>query len=414
MRLAYITYEFPPDSAYGGIATYVEQAAELMVSRGWDVEVFSSSPQRQETEERNGYQVHWLPSNERSTFTNIAGPVFARRHAASPFDLVEGPEYKSDARVAAGLCPKVPLVVKMHTPSALIDRMNTHRHVSWLQAGTRAVRQACTSTLRDGKPRLSGVLAGTSAAVWRQDRREATHARKASLVTAPCTDLCKYAEQTWRIPRSKIRHVPYPYSPNPALLALPRPTAGCVIGYVGRLEKRKGIEPLAKAIPRVCEQTPNVRFRFVGAAQHPSPSGVPYDDWLMRQCGKWASNIEFTGKVPLHSMPEVYAAIDICVYPSLWENFPNVCLEAMAAGRAIVASKHGGMREMLGDGIAGLLIDPHAPDDLTQAILLLAGDQERRRELGDNARSRLISSYNTKTIGELMERTYLEAIQIGR
>ena len=124
MRIAYISYEYPPDSSYGGIATYAAQAARMMARRGHEVEVFASSARRFGRFESNGIVEHWIQETDRQQFGIVAGYVFAARHAEKPFDVLEGPEYNADARKAVELKPTVPLVVKMHTPSLMIETLN--------------------------------------------------------------------------------------------------------------------------------------------------------------------------------------------------------------------------------------------------------------------------------------------------
>jgi glycosyltransferase involved in cell wall biosynthesis len=78
--------------------------------------------------------------------------------------------------------------------------------------------------------------------------------------------------------------------------------------------------------------------------------------------------------------------IDIVVLPSLWEGMPNVLLEAMAASRPIVASRLGGIEEMLRDGESALLCDPGCPGALADAIMRLMDDPDLGRRLAGAAR----------------------------
>src|SRR5262249_31977517 len=151
--------------------------------------------------------------------------------------------------------------------------------------------------------------------------------------------------------------------------------------------------------------------RFVGApVPHPG-SGIPYDDWIRRQVPRHVRRLEFTGKLPMERMAEAYDRLDICVFPSLWENFPNVCLEAMSAGRAIIASSAGGMSEILDRGKAGRLVAPGDSMALAREIVALLKAPMERSRLGEIARNRVLSAYNEKVIGELMESIYVSAIE---
>ena len=130
MRIALISYEYPPDSGFGGIATYVAQAARLMKSRGHTVEVFASSSHRNSSLEEQGIIVHWINETNRDDFSVIAGHKIAERHLEQAFDVLESPEYFADGRKAIELIPQLPLVVRLHTPSRFIIEMSWS-HSAW-------------------------------------------------------------------------------------------------------------------------------------------------------------------------------------------------------------------------------------------------------------------------------------------
>ena len=108
MKIAFISYEYPPDTAYGGVATYVYQAARMLYERGHYVEVFAGSPHRYGTKNEEGIIVHRIVIKEREKFSEHIGSVFAQRHAATKFDILEGPEVHADARGAVELVPDIP------------------------------------------------------------------------------------------------------------------------------------------------------------------------------------------------------------------------------------------------------------------------------------------------------------------
>jgi len=412
MRIAYLSYEYPPDSTNGGIATYVGQAARTMAERGHDVEVFASSGRRQCRLERQGVIEHWVRETDSHDFAIAAGHIFAQRHAERRFDVLEGPEYHADARVAVDLVPDIPLVVKMHTPSLIILSLNARsRFQVYLQHLLGSGRGVAAALLRRRSlPPISFVPPLVKVGQkWNQ--MEAAHALRADIVASPCHDLCSYARKAWKVPDSAIRHCPYPYTPAKELLALGPRADGRKIGFFGRLEKRKGIEVIAKAIPAIAKAVPDARFCFVGDVLRRAASSIYYDEWMRSQMPRYADRLEFLGKYSLEQMPEAYGSVDICVFPSLWENFPNVCLEAMSAGKAIVASSAGGMREMLDYGRVGRLIQPADYESLARDVIALLKHPLDRASLGELARSRVMERYNGQVIGEKMENIYLEAIE---
>ena len=158
------------------------------------------------------------------------------------------------------------------------------------------------------------------------------------------------------------------------------------------------------------KQCPQAQFRFVGEAQASPDPTLNMEQYLKRDLSAHLANCEFVGKVPLDSIPQMLRETDICVFPSLWENFPLVCLEAMSAGRGVVGSRAGGMAEMLDGGNAGRLASPRRPEELAAAIVELLQNPSLRAQLGQTARQRVLTEYNVERIAALQEAGYQRAI----
>jgi len=238
---------------------------------------------------------------------------------------------------------------------------------------------------------------------------ERAGALAADEVVAPCRSILDEVSRSWGLDPQRVSHVPCPYIPNAALLEIDPATHTNVVSFVGRLETRKGVIDLARAIPQVLRSHPAARFRFIGRSVELSP-GLEMVDHLRSMLAGYNDSVEFPSPVPLEQVPTVMAQTDICVFPSLWENFPNVCLEAMSAARGIVGSSAGGMSEILNFGKAGLLVEPCRPQLLAEAIIELLNRPQRRIDLGRAARARVLSEYSAFTIGRLQEESYARAI----
>lgn len=387
MKIAFVSYEYPPDTADGGIGTYTEQAVRMMRARGHRVEVFAGSREREGVSVQDGVPVYRVQPPTRPDFAATVAPVFALRHASQRFDLIEGPDFNADARFASALAPDAALVVRLHTPRYLTAALN-------------ALKQDAADT----RP-----LPGYDY----QADYEYRHAVEADLLTAPSEAMRDLICRDWRIDAAEIAVIPNPYDPSDALRTVPLDTETGIITFIGRLEQRKGVLSLAEAIPDVLRCRPDARFRFVG---RPLPSPEPGVDMRVYLEGRLASmmgSVEFTGPVPLAWIPEVLRATDICVFPSLWENFPCVCLEAMAAGRGIVGSRRGGMAEMLQGG-TGVLVDPVRPGEIGGAIVQLLNDREARLRSGGRARERVLSTYGGAVLAPQQEALYGRALERRR
>ena len=404
MKIALISYEYPPDTSLGGIATYVSQIAMVLHSRGNYVEVFCGSFHRSVSKEENGVWVHRLKSRGGKDFSNRIGRSFAERHRNIQFDVVEGTDHSASAKEAIAKVPDIPLVVKLHTPTFLVNRIN------FVELSLSSKMRWVVGALRRGnvpKPFPK----------WRYDPTsdiERIHALEADEIASPSQAIGDKLIADWSLPCERVAHVPYPYVPSKALLSIVVETHTNVVTFVGRLEVRKGILDLAEAIPIVLRQCPEVKFRFVGAAL-PSPQrNLNMQHYLEKKLKFCQRSLEFTGAVPPDCIPSLLAKTDICVFPSRWESVGFVCLEAMAAARGVVGSSAGGMAELLDGGGLGRLVPPGNPSRVAQAIIELLEKPCLRMQLGKAARDRVLSEYNLDRIGELQEASYRRAIERRR
>jgi glycosyltransferase involved in cell wall biosynthesis len=199
-----------------------------------------------------------------------------------------------------------------------------------------------------------------------------------------------------------------------ALLTVPVHTQTNLITCIGRLEARKGVIDLANAIPLVLQHFKDARFRFIGRSLPYPGTGEDVRDMLKRLLAPVSHAVEYVDGVPYDQVHRYYAESDICVLPSIWENFPNVCLEAMSAARGVVGSSAGGMAEMIDDGRTGLLIPPRNPRAIADAILCLLREPDRRMEMGRAARQHVRAAYAPEVIAPLQEASYVRAIARAR
>jgi len=219
----------------------------------------------------------------------------------------------------------------------------------------------------------------------------------------------RLAASRWHLPAAVLRFVPNVYSPPPALLALPLERAPLAVGFFGRLEALKGIVDLAAAWPRVLARCPGATLRLVGRPMPLPESRGLADAEFRRVAGPACAAVEFRGHRPLAEIPAEFAHVSVSVIPSHWENFPGVCLEAMAAGCGIVGTSVGGLPEML-SGERGLVVPPRDPARLAEAILTLLLDRPCRLALAARARASVRDDYSPARIAPLVESAYADAI----
>lgn len=152
--------------------------------------------------------------------------------------------------------------------------------------------------------------------------------------------------------------------------------------YLGRIEKRKGLKHLLRAIPLIREHFPNTRFLIGGDG----PLRLAYEK-LVAKAG-WP-DVVFLGRVPSATAPALYTTADIFCAPSIGsESQGIVLLEALAAGRAVVASDIPGYRSVIQNQRDGLLVRPAQHEELAWAICHLLGSPYERQRLSEAGRQR--------------------------
>lgn len=166
--------------------------------------------------------------------------------------------------------------------------------------------------------------------------------------------------------------------------------------FVGRLEKRKGLEYLLEAYRVVKAQLPGVRLLVVG------PGGGPGGGYQALAQGM--EGVVFCGYVPNAQLPRYYATADFLCAPATGEeSFGIVLVEAMASGKPVVASAIPGFSQVVHSGQEGLLVPPRDPQALAQALLYLLQNPQVGQEMGERGRQRA-REYDWRSIaGRVME-----------
>ncbi len=400
MRIALISYEFPPETGGGGIGTYLAQIAPLLAALGHDVFVFSGSRTVfTRHEPLPNLQVFRIPCTDSPSFRDAVVPVFNAEHAARAFDVCEGTDFDASALSVKRAHPALPCVVKLHTPRFVIDEL--HQRPPTLFKKMRMTLGAW----RRGRRFHTASIREQPAA-----REEIAFLNIADEIAAPSQAIAD-AAFTWvqRDPR-RVSVFPYPYVPSEELLAIPVKTETRRITFLGRLEERKGVLDLAEAIPLVLARNPDCRFRFIGRAMHSPRTGTDMRDYLRSRLYAHRNSVDFTGVLAPEGIPAALAETDVLVAPSHWESFGLVCCEGMAAGRAVIGSANGGMAEIIGTPDCGLLVPPHSPARLADAILDLINNPQRRHEMGAQARQRILSHFSAARVVAAQLDSYQQAI----
>ena len=401
MRIAYTSYEFPPDTGKGGIGTYVKQIATAMAAIGFDIHVFAGSQQREITENIDGYQLHWIKCDNSFDYRSRVVKSFGLQHNHLPFDMIESPEIGGNALNIKINYPAVPLIVRLHAPDYLVESLKK-KYVPFY-----AKLRFVLGALRRFKWDLG---------YWRKYLKENDpdylFALLADYITAPSEPMKKWVVENWEITADKIKVFPNIFLPSTNFLQIPiikYPQQKQII-FFGRLNVLKGLVNATRAIRRILLEYPDWHFKVVGDDGNGPYNGITMRCWMQQQLHRVINRVQFEDCIQYELLPAAITEASIVLLPSLFESFSYTCAEAMAAGKAIVASKNGGMALLLQNEENGLLVNPEKIKEIYNAVKKLITDDETRYRLSINARKRLLTDFDTKNISSLFKSYYQNVV----
>jgi len=178
------------------------------------------------------------------------------------------------------------------------------------------------------------------------------------------------------------------------------PAQALVLGTVANLFARKGYEVMLRALPMILKSSPGIHYLIVGsgdAAYEARLRAMVKDLRLERR-------VHFAGFQD--SVYPCLAAMDVYVHPALLEGFGIAVLEAMAMRKPVVATRTGGIPEIVQEGKTGILVPPGEPNKLAQAIVDLLQDSTRRVAMGRSARNRVETMFTVEAMMDKLTAAY--------
>lgn len=368
-----VSREFPPSSyAQGGIGTYAAHIATLLAEAGETVHVigerWNGAPDARQVLCGGRLIVHRVPMDEPLSGPDDAADrriLRAMRRSAFPaqafswqvarlaerlvqeagIDCIEGQEYEAPLyyfllRRALGLGPDrtPPCFVHLHSPTQIICHYN-----DWDL----------------GRPDHLTAK-----------RLEDYVIQAADAALCPSRYLARQVERHYGLDAGSVEQIPLPRGDTPLLERTIATWQSGTICYVGRMEPRKGVFEWVDAAVQVARRHQGVRFELIGADTSPAnawPASVRAA-LRARVPRDLADVIVFVGAMPRPALRERLARARIAVVPSRWENYPNTCVEAMATGLPVLATRQGGMVEMVEDGRNGWLAADASPEALAATL----------------------------------------------
>ena len=178
-----------------------------------------------------------------------------------------------------------------------------------------------------------------------------------------------------------------------------------IVFYVGRIVHEKGVGVLVEAVPRVLASFPQAKFVIAGTGGYLETAKQRAD-----QLGV-SPHIYFTGFIPDSDRDRLFKVASVAVFPSLYEPFGIVALEAMAARAPVVVSNVGGLAEVVEHNETGLLVYPDNPDSLAWGMLETLHHPDWAAARAENAYRRVVTEYNWRRIAARTAAVYQRIVQ---
>jgi glycogen(starch) synthase len=397
LSICFVSQEYPEETGWGGIGTYTYEMAHGLARAGHKAIVVSRALSRtQRYFEDDGVEVHRiLPS------LNLdSAPVLWRLNRwwegyrlavamklrqilrEQPIDIIESPELHAEPLLHSIAGSGPPLVVRLHSGSRVLMNFETN-HSKQAKLNRRAESWLINKAAHVTSP--SQAL--------RDSVNGERGSRPLSVIPNPVdVDRFKPSSNERGTGVPPVNHAQDARATN--------------ILCVGRPRFLKGIHVLGQAIPKVWQEIPEVLFTFVPAPMGKG-GGSPreaYREFL----GSLIEDprIRIVDPVSRAQLPETYRSATVCVVPSLWEGFGYVAAEAMACGLAVIASRAGGLAEIIEDGKSAILVEPGNAEELAGAIVSLISNTERRSTIGTAARRRIVDNFSRPVIADRMADLY--------
>ncbi len=389
MRIAFITYEFPPDTGKGGIGTYTIQMASLLASNGFDVHVFAGTDKPSYNQVLQKVYVHRIQCSSPQHFKVNVVNYFSAAQKSKPFDIIESPEIHGNAGEIKKAFPQIPLVVRLHAPNYLVESLKK-KYTSFF-----AKMRFVLGALRRGK---------IDAGYWRSydylTDPDYNFVQKADAITAPSNIMKQWAILHWKIAGEKIIVIPNQFIPSTTFLDLPinKTNERKEIVFFGRLNVLKGLVKATYAIKRILQEYKDYHFKVIGDDGAGPNVGESMQTWMERKLMGVNDRINFYKGQEYENLPALIADADIVLLPSLFESFSYTCAEAMAAGKVVIGSRGTGMEDLIVHNQTGILINAENENDIYSAIKKLIEDDDKRYAIALAARKSIVAAFAKEKI----------------
>jgi glycosyltransferase involved in cell wall biosynthesis len=362
VRVLVVSGIWPPD--VGGPASHAPEIADGLTARGHSVEVVTTAAAPPEA---RPYPVRYvsrsLPPGARHA---AVAALVARRSRVA--DVV----YATSMVGRSSFAARAPLVVKVAGDPAYERSLRRGLYTGALDEFQHAHVARRVQVLR----------------AWRT-----VTARRAACLLCP-SDFLRTIVLSWGIAPEKVSVLPNAAPPVPTLPSRDELRGrlgvdGNALAFAGRITRAKSLETALDALGRLDDVT----LLIAGDGEE--------RERLERLAG---DNVRFLGAMERDDVLELFAASDAALLSSSWENFPHALVEALAVGVPVIATRVGGVPEIVEDGVNGLLVPPGDPAALAETIQRFFGDRDLRERLREAA-ARSVARFSQEAVLGRLEAT---------
>ena len=380
MKIAFFSYEYPPETGGGGIGTYLTQMVLHLPKYGHYPVVFCATAKQEAFWENEN--VYRIPAKNYETYNINLPSYFSTINKKIDFDIAEGTDFRACGIEVMKQFPNLPFVVRAHTANYIIDQFLYN-----------------PLTFKAKARFILGGLKKFQLPYLPKPPQECDYLIEKEIVSN-CTELQSPSESLAKMYKqmgwvNNYQVVPFFYEPTPEILSVSSTSKNKEIKVVfyGRLEIRKGVLEIAKAMPQLLKKYPTLQFYFYGTTANSPISGIDMLTYLQGKLKKYTNNVFFKGAFKPEDISLVLQSGDIFLFPSRYDNAPLACFEGMAAGKSVIGSRNGGMAEIIEEGVSGLLVDSEDYRQIIEKVSLLVESDIKRISLGENARKRILNQY---------------------
>ena len=374
VRIAFITYEYPPETVTGGIGTYTKQVASLLASSNMIIHVFAGSHIQTGKVVESNITVHRIACTGPHDFQQNVLSYFEEEHLDNAFELIESPEIHANALAIKKRFPTLPLVVRLHA-------------CNWIVENYKKKYMPVTSKLHFF---LGALRRGRwDLGYWRsynyKNDVDYGYVQQADFISAPSIEMKNWTVQNWKIDKQDITVVENPFVENEAFKNARTKNKEHAIIFYGRLNVLKGLITATKAMKRILKYNPEWKWIIVGNDGTAADGKTSMKHWMQNELKEQISQVEFYDTVAHEAIPFYLQRASIVLIPSLFESYSYVTIEAMCAGKAIIGSKDTGIASLIKNNVSGILVNAYKVNEWVTHIQQLINNKELRKKLGKAA-----------------------------